>query len=124
MNTPPLVLIADDDVTILGMVSRHLQSTGHRVIEANDGRAALALAQKERPDLIVLDVMMPNMTGWEVCKALREDDRFAETKILMLTGIGDRLNELTSPLYGADDHLDKPFEFETLKAKVAALLNG
>jgi DNA-binding response OmpR family regulator len=62
------------------------------------------------------------MSGWEVCRAIRDDQEIAETGVLMLTGIGERLNEMTSPLYGADDHLDKPFDFEELEERVRALL--
>jgi len=67
-------------------------------------------------------VMMPGMSGWEVCRAIREDESLGQTGVIMLTGIGERLNEMTSPLYGADDFLDKPFELDDLSDKVRQVL--
>jgi len=116
------VLCADDDLEILSLVTRHVRSMGATVLEASDGEEALKMAKREKPDLIVLDVMMPGMSGWEVCRAIREDDSLSDTGVLMLTGIGERLNEMTSPLYGADDFLDKPFELEDLDAKLGDVL--
>ena len=116
------VLCADDDLEILSLVTRHVSSLGATVLEASDGEEALATAKREKPDLIVLDVMMPGMSGWEVCRAIREDESLNDTGVLMLTGIGERLNEMTSPLYGADDFLDKPFELEDLDTKLETVL--
>tara|TARA_B100001750_G_scaffold154405_1_gene123885 strand:- start:241 stop:627 length:387 start_codon:yes stop_codon:yes gene_type:complete len=116
------VLCADDDLEILSLVTRHVRSLGATVLEASDGEEALATAKREKPDLIVLDVMMPGMSGWEVCRAIREDESLNDTGVLMLTGIGERLNEMTSPLYGADDFLDKPFELEDLDTKLETVL--
>jgi len=109
------VLVADDDVEILGLVTRHLRGyDGVHILEASDGEEALKAARREKPNLVILDVMMPGMTGWEVCRAIREDEGLSATGVVMLTGIGERLNEMTSPLYGADEYLDKPFEFADL----------
>jgi DNA-binding response OmpR family regulator len=116
------ILVADDDLEILALVARHVQSLGAEVLEASDGEEALRVARREKPDLIVLDVMMPGMSGWEVCRAVREDDALVGTGVVMLTGIGERLNEMTSPLYGADDFLDKPFELEDLESKIRETL--
>jgi len=116
------VLCADDDLEILNLVARTLKSMGAEVLEASDGEEALRIARESKPDLIVLDVMMPGMSGWEVCRAIREDDSLGDTGVLMLTGIGERLNEMTSPLYGADDFLDKPFELTDLEDKLAELV--
>ena len=118
----PKILVADDDVDILALVVRHVKSLDVDVVEANDGEEALRIARKEKPDLIVLDVMMPGMSGWEVCRAVREDDDLANTGVIMLTGIGERLNEMTSPLYGADDFLDKPFDVDDLETKIRVVL--
>lgn len=112
------ILVADDDLEILGLVSRHLQRSDATVLQASDGDEALKIARKEAPDIIVLDVMMPGMSGWEVCRAVRDDDDLKGTGVLMLTGIGERLNEMTSPLYGADEFLDKPFELKELDHKI------
>ncbi len=116
------VLVADDDPQILAMVAMRLGNRGYRVLEARDGTEALKLARNERPDLVVLDVMMPNMNGWEVARALRGDAALKSMGIVMLTAIGERINELTSPLYGADDFIDKPFSFEDLEKKVQAVI--
>lgn len=116
------ILVADDDLEILSLVARHVKTLGAEVLEASDGEEALRVARREKPDLIVLDVMMPGMSGWEVCRAFREDDSLANTGVIMLTGIGERLNEMTSPLYGADDFLDKPFELADLDAKIRETL--
>lgn len=118
----PVVVVADDDVEILALVSRTLRRMGIEVHEASDGDEALKTIRSVRPVAVVLDVMMPGLSGWEVCRALRDDQEIAETGVLMLTGIGERLNEMTSPLYGADDHLDKPFDFDELEQRVEALL--
>jgi CheY-like chemotaxis protein len=96
---------------------------GYEVLEASDGEQAWALAQEHLPDLVILDVMMPGMSGWEVCRKIREDVALAHTAIIMLTGIGENLNELTSPLYGADSYIDKPFAFPELDEKVRGALN-
>ena len=116
------ILVADDDLEILALVVRHVKSLASEVYEASDGEEALRVARKEKPDLIILDVMMPGMSGWEVCRAVREDDALSDTGVIMLTGIGERLNEMTSPLYGADAFLDKPFEFSDLDAKIDAVV--
>ena len=118
------VLVADDDAQLLGLVVRHLKEMGFRVVEALDGDQAWEAVQSEQPDLVVLDVMMPGMSGWEVCRRIRESETVAETPVIMLTGIGERLNEMTSPLYGANDYLDKPFEFDVLENKVRDALAG
>jgi DNA-binding response OmpR family regulator len=118
----PIVVVADDDVEILTLVSRTLRRMDLEVHEASDGEEAIKTIRRVRPVVVVLDVMMPGMSGWEVCRALRDDQEIAQTGVLMLTGIGERLNEMTSPLYGADDHLDKPFDFDELEQRVEALL--
>jgi DNA-binding response OmpR family regulator len=122
---PAVVLVADDEPTMLELVSRHLRSLEQpklEVIEASDGDEAWKLAQERLPDLVVLDVMMPGMSGWEVCRKIRQDAALAHTGVLMLTGIGENLNETTSPLFGADEYIDKPFDFEKLDEKIVQVL--
>ncbi len=116
------ILVADDDLEILALVARRLSALPAEIVEASDGEEALRLARREHPTLVVLDVMMPGMSGWEVCRAIREDESLANTGVIMLTGIGERLNEMTSPLYGADSYLDKPFELDELEEKVREVL--
>jgi DNA-binding response OmpR family regulator len=119
-----MVLVADDEPQMLELVTRHLRSINPKleVIEASDGDDAWRLARERLPDLVVLDVMMPGMSGWEVCRKIRQDAALAHTGVLMLTGIGESLNEATSPLFGADEYIDKPFEFEQLDEKVMSVL--
>jgi DNA-binding response OmpR family regulator len=125
--TTPLVLVADDEPTMLELVARHLKTMDNpklQVIEASDGEQAWKLAREHLPDLVVLDVMMPGMSGWEVCRKIREDVALAHTGVVMLTGIGENLNQMTSPLYGADAYIDKPFEFGELDEKVKTALSA
>src|SRR5215472_16293199 len=123
--SPAVVLVADDEPTMLELVARHLRSIEQpklEVIEASDGDEAWQLARERLPDLVVLDVMMPGMSGWEVCRKIRQDAGLAHTGVLMLTGIGESLNETTSPLFGADEFIDKPFDFEKLGEKILSVL--
>lgn len=121
----PLILIVDDDPDLRRLVRLNLETTPCNIIEANDGANAVEQIIINRPDLIVLDVMMPQFTGWEILRYLRkhEDKGLATTGVLMLTGIGHSLNELSSPLYDADDYLDKPFKGQELLAKVRTILD-
>ncbi len=126
MASNPLVLVADDEPSMLELVADHLRTMTDPkvdVVQATDGEEAYRLAQGLLPDLVVLDVMMPGMSGWEVCRKIREDvGRFAHTGVVMLTGIGENLNHMTSPLYGADFYIDKPFDFIELEKKVRQAL--
>ena len=116
------ILVVDDDPEILGMLDIRLGKRGYHVISAADGEQALEQARKEKPSLVVLDVMMPRMNGWEVARALRQDPATHAIKIVMLTAIGAQMNEMTSPLYGVDAYLDKPFQFAELEKKIDELL--
>ena len=104
------------------MLSTRLGKRGYKVSTANDGHRAIELAQRELPDLVLLDVMMPGKSGWEVARALKQDPVTQGIKIVMVTAIGEQVNELTSPLYGADAHVDKPFEFEKLEKVISGLV--
>ena len=117
-----VVLVADDEPSTLALVSGHLRTRGYKVIEATDGDQAWELAYEHLPHVVVLDVMMPGMSGWEVCRKIREAVSLAHTGVVMLTGIGENLNEMTSPLYGADAYIDKPFDFRELDAKIRETL--
>ncbi|MBN2530143.1 MAG: response regulator [Deltaproteobacteria bacterium] len=118
----PLLLLADDDPELIGILTRRLGVLECGIVTANNGVDALKLIRQEQPDAVVLDVMMPQMNGWEVCKAIRSDERLKDLPVMMLTGIGESLNEMTSPLYGANDHIDKPFDFAELLFKIRKLL--
>jgi DNA-binding response OmpR family regulator len=118
----PVILVADDDPQILTMLGIRLSKKGYEILEASDGLQTLKLARQHRPDLVLLDVMMPGKNGWEVAKELRSDEELRNVGIVMLTAIGEKVNELTSPLYGADAFIDKPFDFTDLEAKIKAVL--
>jgi DNA-binding response OmpR family regulator len=119
---PNKVLIVDDDLEILNLTRSLLRRRGFDVIEASDGDEAMRQVLENRPDLVILDVMMPGQSGWEVCRSIRETESLKATGVIMLTGVGQRMNEMTSPLYGADAYLDKPFEFEALDELVTQVL--
>ena len=126
-TSTPLVLVADDEPSMLELVARHLRTMNApklEVIQASDGEEAWRLAREHLPDLVVLDVMMPGMSGWEVCRKIREDVALAHTGVVMLTGIGENLNQMTSPLYGADAYIDKPFEFDDFDDKIRGTLTA
>ncbi len=116
------LLVVDDDPEILSMLAMRLAKSGYEVTTAVDGEDAVKKATSSVPDIIVLDVMMPKMNGWEVARALRQEEATKNVKIIMLTAIGPHVNEMTSPLYGANAHLDKPFDFKELEANIKQLL--
>ncbi|HEY4181060.1 MAG TPA: response regulator [Kofleriaceae bacterium] len=116
------ILVVDDDPEIVSMLETRLTKRGYKVSTAPDGHKALELARKERPDLVLLDVMMPGKSGWEVAKALKSDPATQDIKIVMVTAIGERMNAMTSPIAGADAHIDKPFEFEKLEGVIKSLV--
>jgi DNA-binding response OmpR family regulator len=119
----PVILVADDDPQILTMLGIRLTKRGYQVLEAADGLQTLSKAREHKPDLVLLDVMMPGKNGWEVAKELRADEELRNVGIVMLTAIGERVNEMTSPLYGADDFVDKPFDFDMLEKKIKKVID-
>jgi CheY-like chemotaxis protein len=116
------ILVVDDDPEIVTLLATRLVKRGYRVATAGDGSAALDIAKRDVPDLVLLDVMMPGKSGWEVARALKQDPATQGTKIVMVTAIGEKTNEITAPIYGADAHVDKPFEFEKLERVIGKLL--
>ncbi len=118
----PSILVVDDDPEIVTLLSTRLERRGYKVSTAGDGAKAIELARRERPDLVLLDVMMPGKSGWEVARALKQDPTTQHMKIMMVTAIGEKTNEITAPIYGADAHIDKPFEFDKLEKKIVELL--
>ena len=116
------ILVVDDDPEIVSMLSTRLGARGYKVTTASDGHRALELARRDHRDLVLLDVMMPGKSGWEVARALKQDASTVGIKIIMVTAIGEQVNEITSPLYGADAHIDKPFEFERLEKAIGQLI--
>ncbi|TNE44231.1 MAG: response regulator [Deltaproteobacteria bacterium] len=118
----PLILVVDDNDEIRSMVVDHLESLQCDVLEANNGEDGLAAILANKPDLVLLDVMMPGLNGWEVAKYVRERPEFDTMGVIMVTAIGEAVNDMTSPLYGADDHIDKPFQLSELSFKIRKTL--
>ncbi len=123
-ETTKVVLVADDEPAMLSLIAQHTKTLGFAVTLAHDGEEAWEQAERHRPDLVLLDVMMPGMSGWEVCRKIRESRELGHTKVIMITGIGERLNEMTSPLFGADRYLDKPFQLSDLDAAIAQVVGA
>lgn len=115
----PLVLVVDDERALVELVAGYLVQEGYRVARAHDGRAALDLARRERPDVVVLDLMLPEIDGLEVCRQLRT---FADPYVIMLTARAEEVDKLIGLAVGADDYLTKPFSPRELIARVKALL--
>ncbi|MFN8659279.1 MAG: response regulator transcription factor [Candidatus Obscuribacterales bacterium] len=116
------ILVIDDDTAIAELIKVNLDLLGHQVTTANDGIKGLALAQQNRPDLIVLDVMMPDLDGFTVCQRLRQNSSTNGIPILMLTALGMTKDKVKGFDSGADDYLTKPFEIPELQVRVRALL--
>ena len=116
------LLFADDNEDMRLMVRDLLQSTGHEVALAPDGLTALAAVQAREPDLMILDLNMPGMTGFEVCRAIKRNPFTSRIPVLMLTSQGDVDSKVEGFEAGADDYLPKPFDPRELRARVTALL--
>ena len=118
----PKVLIVDDEPNIVEAVRYNLEKAGFRTLTAHDGKLAVELAQREVPDLITLDVMLPEKDGWEVCRLLRQDIRTRAIPVIMLTVKGDETDKVVGLELGADDYLTKPFSPKELVARIKAIL--
>ena len=116
----PRILIVDDEPEIVRGLEDNLRFEGYQTFAATDGETALALAAREAPDLIVLDLMMPRMSGWDVCRALRA--RGIEVPVIMLTARGGEADRVQGLELGADDYISKPFSLRELLARVRAVL--
>jgi DNA-binding response OmpR family regulator len=119
MMSNTTILLADDDEMIVDILSHQLTREGYAVVTAGDGIRALELARTRQPDLVLLDVMMPGMQGWEVCRALRHE---SDVPILMLTARGEEMDRVLGLELGADDYIVKPFSFRELLARIRANL--
>ena len=116
------ILVVEDEADIADNLVALLTAKGHLATSAGDGTEALERAQKDLPDLILLDVMLPRMSGFDVCKFLRAHPRTAKVKILMVTGLGRGSDVETAFEAGADDYLVKPFDSARLFKKIEKLL--
>ncbi len=116
------ILVVDDEAVLVDTIAYNLEQAGYRVITAKDGASALEAAHRETPDLIILDIMLPEMDGLEVCRLLRREKNTATTPILMLTAKTEEIDKVIGLEVGADDYVTKPFGRRELLARVRALL--
>ncbi len=113
------VLIIEDDANTADLVALYLRREGFRALTANDGEQGLALAERNRPDLVVLDLMLPKVDGWEVCRRLRQ---ISDVPVIMLTARDEEIDRVAGLTLGADDYVVKPFSPRELVARVIAVL--
>ncbi len=116
------ILIVDDEKDIVDLVAYNLEKEGYEILKAFDGEKALALVRTKRPDLVVLDLMLPGIQGLEVCRRLRRDPSTAQVPIIMLTAKGDEVDRVLGLEIGADDYVTKPFSVKELTARIRAVL--
>lgn len=116
------ILVIDDDKSIVELIKVNLEIQGHKVLTANDGHSGIALAQQDEPDLIILDIMMPELDGYSTCQRLRQNSITKEISILMLTALSSTDDKISGFDSGADDYLTKPFELPELYVRIRALL--
>ena len=113
------VLVIEDDPNTANLVSLYLEKEGFQALQANDGEKGLALANKHGPDLVILDLMLPRLDGWEVCRRLRKT---SEVPVIMLTARSEEIDRVSGLTLGADDYVIKPFSPRELVARVKAVL--
>lgn len=123
-DNPPAkkILIVDDEPDILEFLQYNLRKEGYEVVTANDGKQAIAVAEQERPHLIILDIMMPELDGVETCRILRSKKEFADTPIAFLTARDEDYSQITALDVGGDDYITKPIKPRVLVSRISALL--
>ena len=122
---PSTILIVDDDQNIRELISVNLRSTGYCVLTAADGMEAMEMLKGDAPDVVILDIMMPDIDGWELCKWIRDEPRLEDVKILMLTAKGtDRDKLIGREIFKADEYMTKPFDIGLLQQTVSRMLHG
>ncbi len=118
----PLILIVEDEAALVTMLRYNLEKEGYRVCDAGDGEEAITMVAERKPDLVVLDWMLPSLSGIEVCRQLRRKPTTRELPIIMLTARGEEGDKIRGLNTGADDYMTKPFSLPELMARVRALL--
>ncbi|MBI3753843.1 MAG: response regulator [Deltaproteobacteria bacterium] len=116
------ILAVDDETDILTLLKYNLEKAGFKVVSAQDGPEAISSAKKEKPNLIILDIMLPSMEGTEVCKILKKDDATSHIPVIMLTAKGEEVDRIVGLELGADDYITKPFSPRELILRVKAVL--
>jgi DNA-binding response OmpR family regulator len=117
-NKSPAILVVDDDPNSLDIVRTFLESRGYQVVTAMDGNAALSCMEEVRPSLVLLDVMMPGMDGWEVARVIKNHPDFTSTRVVMLTARSDFTDKQEGLRSGADDYIVKPIRLDDLGERV------
>lgn len=113
------ILVVDDDLNICELLKLYLENEGHTVFVANDGQAAVDTFKAKEPDLVLLDIMLPKMDGWQVCREIR---RTSSVPIIMLTAKGETFDKVLGLELGADDYVTKPFDAKEVMARIKAVL--
>ncbi len=121
-DTNPKIMIVDDEPDATIATRRALEMEGYTVLDARNGKEGLKLLETETPDLILLDVMMPEMDGFEVCRILREDNKHKHIPIIMLTAKGELDDRIEGLEIGSDDYITKPYNLRELKARIRTVL--
>ena len=116
---PEKILVVDDDLNICELLRLYLTKEGYNVVIANDGVSAVTMFQEESPSLVLLDIMLPKLDGWQVCREIR---KFSETPIIMLTAKGEVFDRVLGLELGADDYVVKPFDTKEIVARIKAVL--
>jgi two-component system phosphate regulon response regulator PhoB len=116
------ILVVDDEADVLDLVCMNLRAAGFNVVTAESGQAALKKARTEQPELIILDIMLPEMTGLEVCKALKKDNATLDIPIILLTAKAEEVDRVVGLELGADDYVSKPFSPRELVLRVKSIL--
>ena len=117
------ILVVDDEIDLVETLRFPLELEGYNVLVSHDGEDALNQARKEKPDLILLDLMLPKLDGYKVCRLLKFDERYKHIPILMLTAKTQEKDKILGMETGADEYITKPFEIDSLINKVKAYLN-
>lgn len=116
------ILVIDDEPDLTMMVRMRLEAAGYEVIEANDGQEGLDKARKENPDLIILDLMLPKLDGYKVCRMLKFDEKYKKIPVIMFTARAQDSDKKLAEEVGATAYLTKPFDPQTLLSKIQELL--
>jgi two-component system phosphate regulon response regulator PhoB len=122
MTLKPTVLVAEDESALVTLLRYNLEREGYRVLDTQDGEEALLIAAEEKPDVIILDWMMPQLSGIEVCRRLRQRQETRNVPILMLTARGEETDRIRGLDTGADDYITKPFSMTELLARLRAVM--
>ena len=121
MDSAKKILVVEDNLEMRNIISIRLEINGYKVISAEDGQQALDITKKENPDLLILDLMLPKITGFEVCRMLKFDDKYKKLPIIILSALDQQDDREKAVQSGADAYFIKPFDLELLLSKIKSL---